>query len=56
MEISDSSGNKKHPPGPTIRADFFREHVEHVLLRPPHHQNHRHNCNRGNNKQTAETK
>ena len=35
MEISDSSGDKKHPPEPTTRADFVREHAEHVLLHPP---------------------
>jgi hypothetical protein len=56
VEISDSSGDKKHPPGSTIRADFFREHAKHVLLRPPHHQSYGQNYNRGNKKQTAETK
>ncbi len=35
MEISDSSGNKKHPPEPTTRAGFIGGHAEHVLLRPP---------------------
>ncbi len=35
MEIIDSSGDEKHPPGPTTRADFFGEHAEHVLLCPP---------------------
>ncbi len=35
MEISDSSGDKKHPPESTTRADFIGEHAEHVLLRPP---------------------
>ncbi len=35
MEISDSSGKKKHPPEPTTRADVIGEHAEHVLLRPP---------------------
>jgi hypothetical protein len=50
MEISDSSGNKKHPLEPTTRADFVGEHAEHVLLHPPHHQSYGQNCNRGNNK------